>query len=357
MALQGRSIAVYGIRDEAWKYATGEWTVDRIAAYDPIGPKRLGISPRMLLDLMIGGHDLIHLRGLWSFSSYATATVGKAGVPVLISPEGMLDPWALSRSAKKKRIAFHLFERKNLQRARALHALNKAELAHIRDFGLRNPVAIIPNGVDIPSSLRPNDRAVEPRILLFLGRIHPKKGLEVLAEAWAGALAIAPELKTSWKVHVAGWDEGGHEIELRKKIDRLGLSGDFILRGSLYGSAKDLALRTASAFILPSYGEGLPISALEAAAYGLPLFLTRQCNLPEFIAGGAAFEIDLASDTLARELAGQLTIDYGLLDATGARAREIAAQSFSWDRVIDQYRSLYEWIAFGGASASGLNLF
>lgn len=356
MAALGLSPTVYGVRDEFWEDAASEWNVQRITAYDPIGWARLGIAPRMIRDLKNAMHDLVHLRGLWAFSSYAASRIRRTGVPLLISPEGMLDPWALSQSSVKKRIALHIFEAENLRRARVLHALSQSEAGHIRDFGLRNPIAIIPNGVDLPLSLTSRDRAHAPRILLFLGRIHPKKGLAELIEAWAGALSIAPELRRTWQVHIAGWDDGGHEEGLRERVRRLGLEDTIIFLGSLYGEVKDRALRSASAFILPSHGEGLPISALEAAAYGLPLFLTRHCNLPEFIDGGVTVQIEPDPSLLARELAAQLVLDYTLHEAAGAKAREIAAQRFSWSSIVDQYLLLYEWAAFGGAPPSSLNL-
>jgi poly(glycerol-phosphate) alpha-glucosyltransferase len=356
MAALGWSPIVYGIRDEDWEASVTEWNVHRITAYDPIGPTRLGIAPKMIGDMKKAKHDLVHLRGLWAFPSYAAARIRQMGVPILISPEGMLDPWALTQSATKKRIALHLFEADNLENAKILHALSASEVAHIRNFGLRNPVAVIPNGVDIPSHTASVGRVTEPRIMLFLGRIHPKKGLAELIEAWAGTLAIAPGLRQAWRVHIAGWDDGGHEAKLRRRINQLGLNEVFAFLGGVYGEAKDRAFRDASAFILPSHGEGLPISALEAAAHGLPLFLTRQCNLPELFSDGAGFEITPEPAALARELAERLGADYALMAASGERARRIAAERFSWSSVLNQYLALYEWAVAGGSPPTGLDV-
>lgn len=356
MAARGQSPTVYGVRDADWPQAASEWHVADLKVYDTFGPRRLGLAPRMLRDLKLARHDLIHLRGLWGFPSYATARLRHFGAATLISPEGMLDPWALSQSSVKKRAALFLFESENLRRATAFHALNNAELKHIRDFGLRSPVAIIPNGVDNPTRIVDSERSVKPRIILFMGRIHPKKGLLELIEAWAGALSITPELSHTWQIQIVGWDDGGHESALRNKINRLGLSESIIFRGSLYGDAKERALREASAFILPSHGEGLPISVLEAASYGLPVMITSSCNLPELLDGGAGYQIQADPIALARDLSSILNMDYRRLSKAGIKGREIVGRSFSWSSSVDQYLLLYEWLVYGGAPSARLNL-
>ena len=254
----------------------------------------------------------------------------------------MLDDWALRNSAWKKKLAGCAFERRHLEGAACLHALCAAEADAIRAYGLANPVCVIPNGVDLPgdtSALPPpawlnRDR----RTLLFLGRLHPKKGLVPLLQAWAKARP------SGWQLVIAGWDQGGHQAELERLVKQHALAREVVFAGPLHGVDKSAAYTHADAFILPSFSEGLPMTVLEAWSYRLPVLMTDACNLPEGFSAGAAIRIQTEPDALAGELARACARSPEELGAVGAKGRALAAGNFSWDSVAGRMVAVYDWI-------------
>jgi len=157
------------------------------------------------------------------------------------------------------------------------------ERRHIRDYGLRNPVCVIPNGVDLPEDhqapvLPPwSDRIpADAKVLLYLGRLHPKKGLPNLLQAWSMARRAVLAQARDWHLGIAGWDQGGHEADLRAQVSAAGLSKCVHFLGPQFGAGRAAAYRNAQAFILPSFSEGLPMAVLEAWAHSLPVLMTRQ---------------------------------------------------------------------------------
>jgi len=262
----------------------------------------------------------------------------------------MLDPWAVNNASWKKRIAGALFEKQNLASARCLHALNISEAGSMRDFGLTNPIAVIPNGTDIPidSDAAPPDWWPGGKVLLFIGRIHPKKGVAELIEAYAHFLRAAPKYAASWRLVIAGWDDGGYEAALRGSVARHGLTDQVIFPGPIYGNQKDAALRHATAFVLPSYSEGMPMSVLEAWAYRLPVLMTDACNLPEGFAVGAAARVTQDPAELAKQLTSLLASDSSnALGEMGLRGRTLVEAHFGWEEIARRHAEVYAWMALG----------
>src|SRR5439155_24572958 len=202
-----------------------------------------------------------------------------------------LAPFAIQISAWKKRIAWMAYERENLDNCSCLHALSQAEAAQCRDLGLRNPIAVIPNGISAewlddppgPCAFRKKlGLSPESRIVLYLGRLHRKKGISMLLDALA---QVRPLLRERWQVVIAGVDEGNHESELREQAQRLALSSAVVFPGPLFGAEKRDAYAAADLFVLPSYSEGFPISVLEALAAGVPVFTTTAVPLDDLRSG------------------------------------------------------------------------
>jgi poly(glycerol-phosphate) alpha-glucosyltransferase len=262
----------------------------------------------------------------------------------------MLDTWAIGNSSWKKRLALAAFERAHLEGANVIHALSDSEAVAIRALGLRNPIAVIPNGVDMRQSARrpkpdflAND---ERRVLLFLGRVHPKKGLNALVEAWARVITERPVLGQEWRLVVAGWDDGRHLPSLERLVSRLGLERDVHFVGPVFGDTKFKTLDSAHAFILPSRSEGLPMAVLEAWACGLPVFMTANCNLPEGFDAGAAFHIGIEPPEIADSLMKVLP-ERDLLASAGRAGRELAQSNFSWTQVAESWGKVHAWITNG----------
>jgi glycosyltransferase involved in cell wall biosynthesis len=350
-ALPATDVTVYGLSDATTELDLPSWQPIVPKAYSPM-ISRFGYAPQLARDLARAPHDVIHQHALWLYPSIAVARWRRTHrKPVVISAQGMLEPWAVANSALKKRIAAFLFERSNLDHAACIHC-SAAEFDGIRAFGLKNPIAVIANGVDIPSNARPLARPAwmgnaPRRTLLFLGRIHPKKGIRELLRAWAQVKSQSPEIARSWLLAIAGWDDGGHVAEVRALAAELALdAGDVVLPGPLFGDDKTAALSHANAFILPSYSEGLPMTVLEAWAQGLPVFMTRECNIPAGFEAGAAIEATTQPEALARTLASSLVRDD--LPGIGARGRDLVASRFNWASIVAELRTVYEWLTNHG---------
>jgi poly(glycerol-phosphate) alpha-glucosyltransferase len=186
------------------------------------------------------------------------------------------------------------------------------------------------------------DEVASRKVLLFLGRLHPKKGLVSLVRAWA-RVQRDPGAR-DWALVIAGWDQGGHGRALRRLVAELSLERSVVFVGPQFDDAKAASYARADAFILPSVSEGLPMAVLEAWAHGVPVLMTKACNLPEGIAAGAALEIapDLAG--IAQGLSDLFAMSDLERAIMGARARSLAAERFSWPGIAARMKRVYEWV-------------
>lgn len=347
---KGFRLGVHGVRDDRTEQDLADWAPVPVSAYDRSGPAALAHAPELHKAITRSADiDILHQHGIWqSPSRTALKWRRKTGRPVIISPHGMLDPWALRNSRQKKQVAEFLFEKSNLKGAACLHALNVSELESIRAYGLENPVAIIANGVTLPpASVEPDSKLDEDgrRTLLFLGRIHPKKGLLELITAWKRLKEEAPEVAKGWKLVAAGWDDGGHFEALQASVRDMDLSDDVTLPGAVFGEEKDRLFREASAFVLASHSEGLPMAILEAWAYELPVFMTPACNLPIGFETQAAIALETDPDQIFDALKQNLLRPD--LQQFGLNGRKLVSDQFTWTAIGAQFRDLYEWVHAG----------
>jgi len=215
---------------------------------------------------------------------------------------------------------------------------------------LKNPIAIIPNGVELPDLESPPGRA-DKKKLLFLGRIHPKKGLKELIEAWAMFQRQQNKRGSEWKLMIAGWDDGGYESGLKQLAGQMGIDDAVEFVGPQFGADKDLLLRSVDAFILPSFSEGLPMSVLEAWSYGLPVIMTDQCNLPEGFEAGAALRVEPAVGAISDGLMQLADMEQGDLAAMGTKGRKLVERSYTWDQIATEMKAVYEWCLGGDKPA------
>jgi len=280
--------------------------------------------------------SVIHLHGVWGPASRALAACRRSAPPWIVSPHGMLEPWAMRQGRWKRRIAWQLWDGAVLQGAACLHALCPEEWLSIRALGLENPVAVIPNGVDLPAA----PVAALGKSVLFLGRLHPKKGLSELLHGWA-LLNKPPQLL------IAGWDDGKHLDTLRLLRDELGLQACVKFHGPAFGTEKERLYQEAGALILPSHSEGLPMAVLEAWAYGLPVLMTDHCHLPEGFAQGAAIQMEPIPFSIAEGMQRFLALSQEERRAMGLRGRELVSKSYSWQTVAEQFLAVYDWLLGG----------
>lgn len=293
--------------------------------------------------------DIIHSQGLWMYHSAAVLRYKKRHpeVKVIVQPHGMLDPWAVRNSGWKKRIVGYWYEYENLRRADCIHALCQSEADAIRAFGLKNQIAIIPNGIDLPGCsldeiIARRQNTGGRKTLLFVGRIHPKKGLRELIEAVAILKCRLPDLVNEWHVKIAGWDQLNHTAELKMLIDSKNLSDCITLVGPAFGDEKERLLTEASAFILPSFSEGLPMSVLEAWAYALPVVITPHCNLPEGSEADAALLCEPKPESIADSLISLFSMSANQRTEIGLKGRRLVERQFSWPHIADATIRLYK---------------
>lgn len=313
-----------------------------------IGPISFGYQPELLNNLKKVRPNIIHTHGIWMYPSLATSLYSSKRIHTVISPHGMLDPWAVKNSLFKKKVAGFLFEYKNLRNASCIHALNYSEYKSIRRFGLKNPVAIIPNGVNIPddydddSNQRITDNS--KKTLLFLGRIHPKKGLESLIQAWSTTLKVSDDKFDQWRLMIVGWDQGDYLHDMQELVLKLNLQDHISFVGPKYGKEKLECLSNADAFILPSHSEGLPMSILEAWAAKLPVIMTAECNIPQGFESNAAIKVQPNSTSISEALIKLANMSQTELDSIGQAGFELIKEEFDWEVVGKKMQDVYAWL-------------
>lgn len=363
LAQRGVQTSAFGTQDAALEQDRQAWSSTELISGRTLGPAALGFSPALAAALKRARLDVLHQHGLWTGTSFSALQWASNRKPALriVSPHGMLDTWAMTQSPVKKRIALQLYEKRSLSQASCLHALVPAEAENIRALGYRNPISIIPNGVSLPLPTRPAE-ALPGNVqtltqgqpyLLYLGRIHPKKNLPNLLQAWH-ALQQDSSL-SNWRLIIAGWGNSQHEEQLKALLHTLGpMNAHFI--GKALGSLKDSLYAHASGFVLPSLSEGLPMSALEGWSYALPGILTPECNLPQGIEQQAALQTGTHTDQISATLRQLLNMNIREREAMGTRGRELIKAEFTWDVVAEQFHGLYDWLLQGGTAPDTVQL-
>lgn len=370
----GVEVVALGLKDDLWAKDRERWGGISAAVFPVQGPRFLSYSAgfaRALADL---SPDLCHLHSLWMYPGVAMKQwAHKHRKPYMVTPNGMLEPWALRHSGWKKKLSGIFYENAMLHNAACLQANTLKEADDFRAYGLRNRVEIIPNGVDLPDIGKTESGNAEKlkegrKRLLFLGRIHPKKGLVGLLRAWADIQNPKSGIKNSkdWELVLAGWDQLGHEAELRALCAELGLrvdermgfhggtadtaeeAADVVFHGPAFGEEKESLFRSADAFVLPSFSEGLPMSVLEAWSYGLPTVMTPECNLPEGFTCQAAVEIrngemsfQFSDFSFQHGLRTLLEMSDWERAAMGMRGRRLVEEKFTWPKVAASLKEVY----------------
>jgi glycosyltransferase involved in cell wall biosynthesis len=284
--------------------------------------------------------QLIHNHGLWLLPNVQAGWIAaKFKKPLVLAPRGMLSPAALNFSRAKKLAFWHLLQGPVVRHAACLHATSEQEYEEIRGFGLSNPVAIIPNGIDVPARSDPVISNDGKRTVLSLGRIHPKKGLDSLLRAWARLEAERPE----WQLRIIGPSEGGHDEELRALAATLNLHRASI-EGPVYDEAKVAAMRAADVFVLTSLNENFAMTVAEALAVGTPVIATKGSPWSGLETQGCGWWIDQGIEPLAAALTKSMTMSPAALKAIGARGQAWMMRDFSWTRVARDMLGMYHWL-------------
>ena len=340
-------ISVFGLAERNGPGGNADWSGVTAAVLRTVGPNTLGFAPSLASALADARIDVLHVHGLWMYPSVASLSWARATHrPYIITPHGMLDRWALGNSGWKKRLALWAYEERHLRGAACLHALCEAEVELFRSLGLRNPICLIPNSVDPPATLDQIDgrRGGSSRTILYLGRLHPKKGLANLLMAWRQFERRKGRPNGDWNLVIAGWDQGGYERDLRRLAEHLGITDSVQFAGPLFNGAKDVSFRNAAAFVLPSLSEGLPMVVLEAWSYGLPVLMTPECNIPEGFAAGAALSIGSNCEGILQGLRTFSGMGDDEHRKMSMRGLELSRQRFSPQINCEALKDVYRWL-------------
>lgn len=285
--------------------------------------------------------DLVHGHGFYVYPNWA---VGGQAIshrkPLVYHPHGMFEPWILQRSRWKKRLVKLLFEGNNMRSCRLWRALTVKEADQIRQQGFAAPIVVAPNGVylddfDSPPATKGNDKFPLPerihdkKRLVFMARLHPKKGLDLLLAAWAKMR----DLHSNWELLIAGPDELGYRATVETMIRKLDVISCTTLVGPVTGSAKRQLLHGADVFVLPSYSEGFPVAILEAMACHTPVIGTAACNFTELETEGGGWLCQANPESVHRALSAALTCSDSERKSRGQTARSLVERKYSWPAI------------------------
>ena len=286
--------------------------------------------------------SLIHVHGVWSPILFFASLLGFfLRIPVAISPHGSLEPWALQFKPLKKRLALALYQRWALLHASMVFVTAEQERESVRSVGVRTFVTLLPNGVD-EHPLVESAPFRETKNLLFLSRVHPKKGLRDLVLAWDKVR------KPGWKVIVAGPDELGYTDELKLLIRELGLDQDFEFPGLVVGKEKEYYFSIADIFILPTYSENFGIAVAEALMRGVPVITTTGAPWEELVSWGCGWWVSPGVEGVSNALVSAMSMGASELRAMGAKGRRLVVEKYSWRHVGEGTLVVYNWLLNGG---------
>jgi glycosyltransferase involved in cell wall biosynthesis len=332
-------------------------------------------SPWLWRQAEAAGIDLVHSHGLWTdVNRLAGAIARRRGLPHLLAPCGMLAPGALRHHWWKKVPVRFWFQDRALREAQCLHAKSFKEYEHIRRFGLRNPVAVIPNPISMPPLADRMSREefcgshqlpANRKIVLFLGRLHPVKGLPRLLHAWgsiqtereeSGKRRLAHETevggrrtemktgsKKDWTLVLAGPDEGGHQRRLDSLASQLGCQKSVLFAGELNEKQKWAALAAADLFVMPSDFENFGNAIVEAMSCAVPVITTTGTPWEELNTTGAGWCVAPTAEKLAGALSEALALSDDQRRAMGNRALQLA-ERFRPGRIGEDLIQVYEWL-------------
>jgi glycosyltransferase involved in cell wall biosynthesis len=317
-------------------------------------PDRVNLrGPETDLEAVVRSAEVVHMHGLWQTQTRRGARAARAaGVPYMITAHGMAEPWALRHKAWKKKVYTALVEGKNLRRASCLHALSRPEIGHLRALAPGTPVCFVPNGVDLgPLEDLPPRASLESEfpelagkfLLLFYGRLHAKKGLDLLAHAFNELQREYPDLH----LLLAGKDDGALGPFLRQ-INDAALASRVTWVGHVHGARARQVWGAADAFILPSYSEGFSMAILEALACRLPVLITTTCHFPELADAGGGIVVEPTAPDVTRGLRSLLERSPAGRAELGCKGRALIERDYTWEQQARRLANAYRWLSGGG---------
>lgn len=305
------------------------------------------ISLRHLERVMLEGkYDLIHGQNLWTPLYNKMARVArKHGIPYMMTPRGCLKPWCMKQKRFKKMIAFHLYQKKDLQKASCVLATATMEADNMRALGISAPIAIIPNGIDVSEyPCRPlNSKNHIKKQIVFLSRIHEKKGIEFLIEAWEQL----HRKYSDWNVTIAGNGEVAYIAALKKMIEDKGLGSTIKIIPPVFGEDKRKLYSESSLFVLPTFSENFGMVIAEAMSCGVPVITTNGTPWQELNDLRLGWCINLSLDNLVKAISEAIALGVDTLFEMGQQCSRHIYDTYQYKEVALKNQMVYEWLVLG----------
>lgn len=341
-------VGTRGVNDNV----VSDWS-GNVFAFERRGPYSLHYAPELAgwLRSQSGSWDVVSMQGVWMHTNRAVADwCIRNDRPYMITAHGNFNPAALRISAWKKWLACRTFMKLVFDHVSCYQALTEIEYRTLRQYGIRRPICVIGNGIELPkaesmiqiSGIIP-EKYLGRRTCLYLGRLFHIKGVDRLIRTWA---RISPT--DDWQLIIAGSGEAKYVAELQRLAKESGCRNVFFV-GHVSGLVKAAWFRQAAITVLPSHSEAFPMAVLEAFAYGCPAVLTNTCGLPAAAKVGAALEVDSSELGIADGLAAMLLLSTESLETMGEHARDFVRTQYTWEIITGQLNAVYQWLRFGGA--------
>ena len=309
-----------------------------------LGLKKLGVSLKMQKwianNLKNHNFDIVHSHSLWMMQNiYPSWESKKNRIPVVISPRGTLSPEAFKSGSIVKSLFWPLIQKPVLRDSTIFHATSNQEKNDIRELGFKQPIAVVPNGIDLPEIKKIKKDNKPLKKLLFLGRIHPIKGIHNLLMAWQEIQNI----HQNWTLEIVGPDNYNYLSELNRTTKKLQLKR-VVFSKEIHGEEKNMKYQSADLFILPSHSENFGVSVAEALSNGIPCVVSKGAPWKILDEKKAGWWIDNSVEMLTKNLISILSMSTSELESMGLNGRDLVSEDFNWNKVSAMMTEVYLWI-------------
>ena len=297
--------------------------------------------------------DIVHTHCVWHMAGLAASkAASRRAKPHIITLRGMLTSWAVAHKYWKKKIAWMLYQKNILKNAACIHCTSVDEMNDYRKLGLINPVAVIPNGIDMPETIpnqarqKLNDKWPElqgKKLLLFFSRVNPKKGLDMLIDAWK----IASARSNGWHLIIAGPNENNYQSVIQQLVSSAGLNESVLFTGPLYGKDKACILSGTDIFILPTYSENFGIAVGEALAHGKPVITTTGAPWQDIVKYNCGWWVNPSVEAINDAIEKAIVVPDAERQIMGENGRGLIAEKYSWEQIAVKMGEVYRWVKDG----------